>query len=224
MKMINKKNSVFAILLLLTSLSYSQGDDLGIWAGLTVKYQLSKKFDAELSGCIRTFNNTSQVEQSFIEGGIKYNLNKNFSFAGSYRLTSNLEDNSKYYFRHKLFLDAQASLPAGRFGFSARARLQRTTKTYIEDEEDLGSQYVGRMKLKAEYKLGFPLKPFIYWEPFVPLFSGSDFEISKHRIAAGTELQITRKSSVEVEYIFQRDYQPHISDIDIISLNYKLKF
>ena len=41
---------------------------------------------------------------------------------------------------------------------------------------------------------------------------------------AGVELRILKQHSVEVEYIFQRDYLPHISDINIISVNYNFKF
>src|SRR5450759_1148054 len=41
---------------------------------------------------------------------------------------------------------------------------------------------------------------------------------------AGVELRILKQHLVEVEYIFQSDYLPHISDINIISINYNFKF
>jgi hypothetical protein len=225
MMMMTKRILLIILFFLTAGITYSQEDDFGIWLGVSAKHELIKKLDIELSGCIRTFNNTSQIEQVFLEGGVQYDLNKYLSLSGSYRLTSMLEDDSKYYFRHKLFLDMKATLPAGNFSFSGRARIQRTTKTYIEDDEDLKSEYTGRFRLAAVYSIpSFPLKPYVYCEPFFPLASGSGFMVSKNRLSAGAELQISLKSSIEAEYIFQRDYTPRISDCNIISVNYKIKF
>jgi hypothetical protein len=223
--MMTKRFFIMLLFILTAGITYSQDDDFGIWLGVSAKHELLKKLDVELSGCVRTFNNTSQIEQSFLEGGIQYDPNKILSISGSYRLISKLEDDSKYYFRHKLFLDLKATLPSGNFSFSGRARIQRATKTYIKDDEDLISKYFGRFKLQAAYNTpAFPLKPYIYCEPFFPLFSDSGFKISKNRLCAGAELQISMKNSIEAEYIFQRDYTPHISDCHIISVNYKIKF
>jgi len=220
-----KKIALLFLLVLISGFSFSQSDDFGIWLGVNAKHELFKKLDINLSGCIRTYNNTSQVEQSFLEGGVQYNIKKHLSISGYYRFISKLEDNSKYYNRHKLFVDIKGVLPAGRFSFSARARLQRKTKTFIEDDEDLISKYLTRLKLKATYNISsFPLKPYVYYEPFVPVFNDSKFKISKQRFSAGAELKINSKNSIELEYIFQRDFQPHISNKHIISLNYQIKF
>jgi hypothetical protein len=225
MMTMTKKGFFLFLFILISGISYSQDDDFGLWFGVSAKHEILKKLDAEISGCLRTFNNSAQIEQSFIEGGVQYSYNKYISLSGSYRLVSSLEDDSKYYFRHKLFLDLKATLPSGNFSFSGRARIQRTTKTYIENEEDMISRYYGRLKLKAAYNIpSLPLKPYFYFEPFLPLSSDSGFEVSKYRLSAGAELQITGKTSLEAEYIYQRDYKPDISVAHIISINYKIKF
>jgi hypothetical protein len=225
MMMMIKKTLLIILFISFVGASFSQEDDFGIWIGVDARHEIFRKLDVDLSGCLRTFNNTSQIEQSFLEGGVQYRFNKYISLAGSYRLISTLEDDSKYYFRHKLFLDIKGSVPYKNLAFSARLRLQRTTRTYIEDNEDLTSKYYGRLKLRAAYDFpAFPLTPYIYCEPFVPVFSDSAFKISKYRLSAGTELQITRILSIEAEYIFQRDFQPHLSNEHIISLNFKIKF
>ena len=206
-------------------LIYSKGDDFGIWTGVNVKHKIVKKLDAKVSGALRTFDNNSKIDQSYLEGGLEYDFNKYISVSGSYRLISKLEDNSEYYFRHKLFIDLKGTLPAGRFDLSLRARIQRTTKTYIEDEEDLISKYFGRLKLKAGYNTpSFPINPFISCEFFSPDLSDRGFGITKNRFAAGGELKLTKKTSLEAGYIFQRDYKPHISDIHIFSIDYNIKF
>lgn len=119
--MMIKKAIILFLFISFTLISYSQ-DDFGIWFGVNARHELWKNLDFELSGCLRTFNNTSQIEQSFLESGLQYKLNKNISFAGSYRLLKNIEDNSGYYFRHKLFLDVKTTFPMYNFSFSGRAR------------------------------------------------------------------------------------------------------
>jgi hypothetical protein len=223
--MMIKKTFLLFLFISIAGISFSQEDDFGIWLKVNAKHELLKKLDIDFSGSIRTFNNTSQIEQSFFEGGIQYNFNKYISTAGYYRLINNLEDNSRYYFRHKLFLDLKASVPSGNFSFSGRLRIQRATKTYIEDEEDLLARYYGRLKLKTSYKIpSFPVKPYLYIETFSPLCSDEKFEISKYRFSIGSELRVTRRSSVDLGYIFQRDYHPHISNEHIISIEYNVKF
>ena len=225
MMMMIKKTALLILLILVAGIAYSQDDDFGLWFGVDVNHEIIKKMDAEFSGALRTFNNSSQIEETFLEGGLQYNFKKYISLSGSYRLTSRVEDDSKYYFRHKLFLGLKATIPSGNFLLSGRAMIQRTTKTYIEDEEDLSAYYYGRLKLRTEYDFpAFPVSPYIYYEPFIPVFSDSGFQIDRNRFSAGAKLKITVKSSLEAEYILQRDFQPHISDKNIISFNYKINF
>jgi len=89
------------------------------------------------------------------------------------------------------------------------------------NENDTHPDYTGRIKLKAVYKTPvFPLDPYIYVETFRPMFSDLSGTVGKNRFAAGVNLKIAKRHLVEAEYIFQ----PHISDINIISVNYNIKF
>ncbi|MCX6254003.1 MAG: DUF2490 domain-containing protein [Bacteroidia bacterium] len=225
MMMMIKKSFLLFLFISFAGISFSQEDDFGLWIGLTARHEILKKLDVELSGCLRTYNNSTQIEQSFLEGGVHYRFNKYISTAGSYRLISILEDDSKYHFRHKLFLDIKGSIPYRNFQFTGRLRLQRTTRTYIEDDEDLLAKYYVRLRLKAGYNFNsFPINPYFYYEMFCPAFSDTGFEISKFRLSPGIQLQISHRSSLEAEYIFQRDYNPHISNEHIISINYNINF
>jgi hypothetical protein len=204
---------------------YAQDDDFGIWLAATARHELVKKLNVELTGSVRTFNNTSQVEQFFLEGAADYSFNKYLSVAGAYRFVNALESDDQYHFRHRIAFDVKGTIPAGRFSFSARARFQRTELTYIEKTDDPTSKAYGRLKLKGSYDISsLPLNVYLYDEPFVPMFTGSEFKIARNRIGAGIDLRISRMSGIELEYIFERDYKKTISDINIVSLNYILKF
>jgi len=56
------------------------------------------------------------------------------------------------------------------------------------------------------------------------MFSDQSDAVSKVRFSAGVELKITQVHSVELGYIYQRDYTPRLSDLNIISLNYNISF
>jgi len=202
-----------------------QDSAFGIWYGLNAEYAFAKKFEADLSGSLRTYNQGKNIEQSFLEGGLTYKFNKYFSSSLSYRFTEKIERDDNFYPRHKLFVSAKGTLPAGNFSFSSRLMLQYQNKTYIEKLSDEIPQYALRVKLKAIYRIpSFPVNPYLYYESFSGLNGESTHVIDKERFSAGFELKITRVHSVDLEYILQRDFEPKVYNFNIISLNYNLKF
>jgi hypothetical protein len=225
MMMTSKKCIIVFFLIVLPYAGFSQNKDFGIWYGISAEHKLAKKLELDLSANIRTFNNASKIEEAFLEGGLTYNLKKHLSVAGSYRISKNIENNNSLYYQHKMFLDLKGGLPLGKLNFSGRLRFQVRTKTYITSENDKFPDYIGRIKFKSIYKTQtFPVDPYIYAETFCPMFSDKSGTIGKNRFAAGIEINILKKHSVDLEYIFQRDYQPHLSDLNILSVNYDIKF
>jgi hypothetical protein len=219
------KKLFFAVLLIFLYLTaHSQEKDFGIWYGISAEHKLSDKLAIELSMDIRTFNKAGRIEQAFLEGGITYGFNKNFAVAGSYRLSDNIENNNSYYFQHKFFLDLKGNIPLGNFDLSGRLRFQTRTKTYFKDISNDHPDYNGRIKLKVVYKTPvFPVDPYLYIESFTPMFSEKTRTIEKERLGAGLEFSIAKHHSASLEYIFQRDFLPHLSDINIISITYNIK-
>lgn len=223
--MMTRKIYIILFLFFFACSANAQDPDFGIWYGVSAGHKMSKKIELDLSGNVRTFSNASKIEEVFIEGGLTYNLNKFLSASGSYRLTKKIEDNNSYYFRHKYFADIKGNFPLKNFSFSCRLRYQVESKTYIQDDNDNVPGYTGRVKLKVVYKTPtFPLNPYAYLESFCPMFSKHSGSIGKNRYSAGVDVKVTKMQSVQVEYIFQRDYQPHLSDINVISVNYSVKF
>jgi hypothetical protein len=220
-----RRISILFITILLTVSVFAQDKDFGIWYGVSASHKVTKKLGVDLSADVRTFNKAAKIEEAFLEGGLSYEFNKYLEAAGSYRLSKSIEDNDSYYFRHKFFVDVKGTLPAGNFSFSARLRFQARTKTYIQDANDEHPDYTGRVKVKAVYKTPvFPINPYVYVESFTPMFSDKTRSIEKIRYSAGLDFKIAKKHSVELEYILQHDYLPHLSDLNIISVNYNIKF
>lgn len=224
MTMMIKKWYISLVLYFLSVAVFGQDKDFGIWYGVSAEHKLSKKLEIDLSTDIRTFNNASRIEEAFLEGGISYSITKHLAIEGSYRLTDKIENNNKYYYQHKIFLDLKGNVPFGNFNFTSRLMFQARTKTYIQDDNDNHPDYTGRIKIKAVYKTPvFPINPYVYAETFCPVFSEKTRTIEKNRFAGGLQFSIAKHHSAEIEYIFQRQYLPHLSDINIISVNYIVK-
>lgn len=213
------------VFILSISLCYSQEKDFGLWSAINAQYKLVKGLDLVGSASIRTFDNASEIEKYFIEGGLQYKIDEFYSIDGSYRLEENLENNSKYYFRHKLFFDVKISNGDRKLGLSGRLRFQRGAETYIENDTDSEAKYYGRLKFKADYNIpAFPLTPYAWMETYTPLFTGAGFKVNKERFSLGTDLKINKKNSISLEYIRQKSLINNKSVSNIISVNYKIRF
>lgn len=217
----NKLLTILFFLFILPPVCRSQGDDFGIWYGLNANYSVIKKLEIDASAMIRTFKDASKIDQSYFEAGVSYKLSKHFSVAGSYRILNKLENYGEYFIRHKFFADVKVSLPIKNFSLTSRFRLDVEKKTFIESFSDKVPNYHGRIKVKLSWKIPkFPVDPYIADEPFMPLTGNREHFIDKNRFSLGADYKISKKHAIELEYIFQRDYTPHIADMDIISIGY----
>lgn len=215
---------LISFIIILPSLVWSQEKDFGIWYCLNAEIGLIKHLDLDLSGNIRTFRDASKIDESFGEIGLTYKVSKHVSFGGAYRLTGRLEDDSEYHNIHKWFAYIKGSGDLRNLSFSGRFMFQIQQKTYMKNAEDSIPYYHGRLKLAAKYKFqGFPIDPYISYEAFWPMFKPTENQIDKNRFTLGLEYKMKKKRSFELEYIFQRDYKPHLSDISIIALVYNFK-
>jgi len=225
MMMTIRRAIVVSLFSFLTAVIYSQDKDFGLWYNIVVEHEFTKKLEVDLQTTVRTFDNASKIEEGFIEGEIAYKITKFLSAAASYRISENIEDDDTYHLRHKWFVGLKGDIEIWHLDISGRVRYQERYKTYFEDEEDKIPDSHFRFKLKTTYKTpSFPLNPFIEAELFCPIFKESDVVIDKKRFSAGIEYKISKKHSVEIEYLFQRDYQPKLTDDHIVALDYKFKF
>ena len=223
--MMTIKKLILVFLLICTaSITFSQ-DDFGIWYSVTAEKKLVKNLELDLDANVRTFNNASKIEEAFFDIGLSYKLNKYLSAAVSYRFTEYKEDDDLFHPRHKWFADLKGKLPLGDFDLSARLRFQQRFKTYFEDENDKESKEVGRIKFKMLYNIpSFPVNPYLSTELFFPMFTQPERSVEKNRYMAGIEYNISKKHSVELEYIYSVIIIRKLVNMNIISVNYNLKF
>lgn len=219
-----KKPLVMLVLICTAAITLAQEKDFGIWYSITAEKEILKDLDLEMDVNLRTYHDAKEIEEGFVDVGLGYKFNKHFSTGISYRYTQMREDDEQYHPRHKWFADFRAKTALGDFDVSGRVRFQQRYKTYFEDENDKESKELLRFRVKAAYDIPkFPLNPFVTSELFFPVFDSERRTVEKQRFTGGFEYNISKKHSIELEYMFQRDFFPDWTDMNIISVNYSIK-
>jgi hypothetical protein len=220
-----KKALWFLLFLFTAQFSVSQVNDFGIWYSATMEYKIVKNLELDFDVNLRTYDNASKIEEAFFDIGLTYKFSKYFWAAASYRFTEFNEKNDTFYPRHKWFADLRGKLPLGDFDISARLRFEQRYKTYYKDENDKEPQEHLRIKPKVLYNIpSFPVNPYVSFELFFPVFNETKKNLDKARYIAGFEYNISKQHSIELEYIYERDSYPKLANMNIISVNYNLKF
>lgn len=212
------------VLINTAAFSLAQKKDFGIWYSIAAEKEILKDLDLEVDVNLRTYHEAKEIEEGFADFGLGYKLNKHFSVGIAYRYTQMREDDELYHPRHKWFADFGAMTALGDFDISGRIRFQQRYKTYFEDENDKESKEHLRLRGKVSYNIPkFPLNPFATAELYLPVFGEATRTVDKQRFTGGFEYNISKKHSMELEYMFQRDFFPDWTDMNIISINYSIK-
>lgn len=220
------KKTLLVMLVVINTAAFSlaQDKDFGLWYSIAAEKEILKDLDLEIDVNLRTYHDAKEIEEGFADLGLGYQFNKHFSAGISYRYTQMREDDELYHPRHKWFADFRAKTALGDFDISGRIRFQQRYKTYFEDENDKESKELLRLRGKAAYDIPkFPLNPFVTTELFMPIFGQVSRTVDKQRFTGGFEYNISKKHSLELEYMFQRDFFPDRTDMNIISINYSIK-
>lgn len=224
--MMNRKLLILSGTILISSVvAYAQDKDFGMWYSISAEKELARRLELDTDLNLRTFEDASKIEEAFFDIGLTYKFTKFLSAGAGYRFTEHIEDDDTFHPRHNWFTDLKVKTKFGDFDISARLRYQQRYKTYIKDDNDKESKKVGRTRLKILYDIpSFSLNPYAGAELFIPVFLDTDRTIEKTRFTAGFEYNFSKKHTIEAEYMFQRDKLPKMLEMNIISLNYKVKF
>jgi len=207
-----RRLSFFFLFLILSPFVLSQNTDFGIWYRFNVEHSFGKKLDIKISPSIRTFNNASEIEQAFLEGEVSYKLIKYLSVSGEYRFIEYKGDDARFHIRHRWLAEIKGKGDVGQFDLSGRFRFQRRDKVYFKDDDDKIPDYYGRLRFKTVYKTpSFPINPGVSFETYSRMFEATEKFI------------VNKKNSFEIKYMFERDYLPHLININLIALTYDLK-
>jgi hypothetical protein len=220
-----RKIFLLLVLVIPADVICGQETDYGIWGGVSGSYEFVKNLEAELKVGLKAEDKLSLLDQYYAEFGLSYRITKWLDAGGSLKLIQKYEDDAAYHFRDRIHGWLKGSAGLGRFELSLRSMYQRSTRQYIEKDNDLIPEHYTRFRLKAEYDIpNSPLQPFIMAEPYIPLKKGDGFEIRKVRYSAGLEYKISKKSTIEAGWLMETFKKKSAGNLHVLDLEYKIKF
>ncbi len=244
------KKTVIVLMILLPIGAQAQNDEFGTWTGVSLDKKLSKQLTLGTELELRTGNNLKNIDRWSAGISLDYRLAKwlkagaGYTYlydyhpeAYTYQDDGDLNKRTMTYFgsRHRLNVSLTASKDFGKLSVSLRERWQYTyrpeqaNKRMDYQHSDLGYSYpvkgkatnMWRNKLQLKYKATRLLQPYLYGETYV---GGSGFD--KLRLSLGTELKLSKQSSLNVGYVYQKVYDDDDEEGNkhVFSIGYKYKF
>lgn len=189
--------------------------DLGLWIGGSIAYDLTNDFKIEFEQQARFFESITELEKYITDIGIGYKINKNFGLGGNLRYYLDKEKDKRLVQDWRYNFDLKFKHKIGeRVKFSYRLRFQSVYEDLfgIIDQGRVSSL---RNKISIDYKLNKTNSLFVDAEIFrklvfyrKPYFNKVRFQvgnelktkIGKFKFAAGYEREL--KSDYPLNYFF----------------------
>jgi hypothetical protein len=217
------KKIFFILLYLPAFFSSAQQQDAVVWASLNVEKKINKHFSGTFFNQYILNQNLSELGLYFYDAGITYKYNSNFSAALNARFSNARNLDNFYEQRHMLYADIAYAKGFGKFGVTARTRLQRQYYNGLFDGESVREpKTFSRNKVTLRYRYNW------YWSFYAAeeiFYRTEKNEISVWRTSAGIYYQFNLKNKIEVSYAVQQQDNTENPRTDFITgINYYYRF
>jgi len=195
---------------LLSRPASAQIDDTRLWTGVTLKHKFTRKLTGAVTQQLRLDHDISQVDQLFTEGGVEYELKKNFKIAFNYRFINKNEDT--YYSKsHRLYADVSYKYKPKRFAFTIRERIQEEYTSINSSETGKVPEWALRSKFGISYDTETRYKPYVSYEFYYLIHNAKSDPsgVNRMRYSSGVEYEFNRIHSIDFGLIFQDDFYNH---------------
>ena len=200
--------------LLYLFIQYSFGiDDTHTWTSIGFEKNLPHSFSFEFEQELRIKDQLSTFSQTFSEVSLSYKVIDGLNISIPYRYAV-FDDKIK----QRLSLGASYKYKFNPLSLKYRTKLQRSF------EKEKTHEYLIRNKLIIEYKLRKRIEPYCSGELFHK-FNKSNNELDEYRISFGLAVDLPRKSSIKIFYIFKNEdlTKTNPDKINVFGLSYTFK-
>jgi len=203
----------------------AQQDDAGVWASVSVKHQVTRRMAVGISEQIRLYQNVSEVDQFFTDIGVDYDLLASLKVSVSYRLTSKNEL-TYYKTRHRGYIDLSYKKKFKPIALSFRQRLQSQVEAVNSSENGKIPEWYTRSKLTVKLDLDKKYSPYLATEYYyvVDNLKENDHVFDKVRYEIGIDYDFSRRSSLNLFYLIQRDLLENKSRDFVSGIGYSYSF
>jgi len=163
--------------------------DFGTWLGFRLEKDLPKKFDISLEQQVRTWRNTTRIDQYLVDAGVKYSINKNFALNGNVRYIhdTNKFKNPENNFRYNLGIQLKFKV-AKKLNLSFSNKYQQK---FIYNVKSLNAERVSTLRHKIKLQLKYKKKHKFYFgtELFIRSSLVRDPHFHKQRFNLGDKIK-----------------------------------
>lgn len=227
----------------------AQDDDFGIWGEVNVEKNISRKWNVSGGVEYRSRDNVKTTDRWSVGVDAGYKITDWLKASAGYSLLDdhNYKTNSKgtkyadyWGLRHRFNVSLTASKSFGNLNISLRERWQYTyrpektvTRYYVNTttSHDAGEEadektYSGKGKNVWRNRLQLKYKVSKMWRPYVNAETYMSNGWDKIRLAAGTEIRLSKQHSFDVKYMFQHPFNDDDEEGNrrIIGIGYTYKF
>ena len=168
--------------------------DFGTWGGVSVNKEVANDLNIDADIQVRTDDNSTRLNQFFLDLGAKYKVNKYFRTGISWR--SKMKNNwSGYDSQNRLYFDLTGKLKLNAINFYIRSRTQTTS---IRNAENPTYE---RIRFKVKIKMEKGLKAFLQDEFFFHLNGTGTSNYKKNRFGLGFEYTISDYLKMNLKYL-----------------------
>ena len=200
--------------LLYLFIQYSFGiDDTHTWTSIGFEKNLPHSLSLEFEQELRIKDQLSTFSQTFSEVSLSYKVIDGLNISIPYRYAV-FDDKIK----QRLSLGVSYKYNFNPISLKYRTKMQRSF------EKEKTHEYLIRNKLIIEYKLRKRIEPYCSGELFHK-FNKSNNELDEYRVSFGLAVDLPRKSSIKIFYIFKNEdlTKTNPDKINVFGLSYTFK-
>ena len=204
------------MLLLLSQLAFAE-TDTQLWMSTNVRKKVIKDWRVEYTQHLRFTDNVSQVESIMPEFELRYKPIKPLSMKIGYRYIYERTKNGDFEPAHRYHVQVSTGKKFGPVNVGYRLRYQ---EKHEEDEYDYTNRLRNKFSLTIDTESSF--EPVIFAETFSDI-RAIPVDSSKLRLGTGLEIDLPKKMSLSIDYLYQRDFLRNDRVEHIARVNYQIK-
>ena len=188
-------------------------DDTQAWTSIGFEKNLPHSLSFEFEQELRIKDRLSTFSQTISEVSLSYKVIDGLNIGIPYRYAV-FDDKIK----QRLSLGVSYKYSLKPISLKYRVKLQRSY------EEDKTPEQLIRNKFILQYKLSKKIEPFLSGELFHK-FNKSNNELDEYRVSFGLAVDLRRKSSIKIFYIFKNEdlTKTNPDKVKVFSLSYTFK-
>lgn len=179
-------------------------DDARLWLYIKLDKDISNKLNARLLFQNRFNNNASEYSQVYGDIGLTYKLNKHFRILTDYVFGGKRQAGGTYNRVHQAYTGIVFRQKIKKMQFIYRLLVQAQVSNIYSGQEGFAPRFYERSKFTIKYELNKHLTFNIAQELNSPFYRFTDVYLSRSRSFIGGEYNLSKKSSIEAYFLFQR--------------------